>query len=172
MAVLSKLPADVLDQILVCVPDFGTLKAFTESCRAVRRAYTRHAAQIRRTVAHNVCGPDWTLALRAVCVRRARDAAEAGVKAGREERRLEMVDMGMIDADKPDPWDSEDGQWSDDWSEPDSIPRLWLSPVFPDVGEILLADISTSDAEAMDAMGPRAALIERAFSQRYLTPLN
>jgi hypothetical protein len=139
---LAALPADVLAELLSSAPDFAALAAAASTCRALRTAFEQNARALRRTVVYTLCGSDWPLALRAVHARRAQDAA-------REAHRRAWV---------PRPGPQQAGPA---WIDGIALPPLWTEPSFA---------LGSADAEALDALGAAAALVEVVFSQRYSDP--
>ncbi|EMD41883.1 hypothetical protein CERSUDRAFT_90466 [Gelatoporia subvermispora B] len=61
---LSDLSGDVLDRIMVNLPDYSTLGNLLLSSKQIGDVYKRHPKSIKRAIAKNIAGPAWPTALR------------------------------------------------------------------------------------------------------------
>lgn len=66
MVAFAQLPPDILDQILLALPNFNTLSAALRSSKSFLECFNAHPASIVKTIAFSVVGPALPHAFRLV----------------------------------------------------------------------------------------------------------
>jgi hypothetical protein len=167
---------DVVDRIFTFSPSFASLCALASTSRATRAVFETRRASIVRAVAHNVCGPAWPVALRAVRANAEaaslseRLQAEAALRSTLGRRRSDNSQShspkGSQNSDTEDESDVTDGDDDDDALSDDEDSNCWVSPKVPDEVNRLTAIMSIQEFGALQRIGDDALQLERLFSQR------